>query len=142
MGDIDPHAGHPPSGGVHRFDGCPDADELVRALVERLRTRRGDLAAAVGGQALSVEVSVTPSFGEPYRLGIAGEGYVTTLSPSNPLTLGFSPDVTIRGTARDVLDVLIARDPTQDGIRLSEASVWPRYARVHRIVASELREML
>lgn len=132
----------PRSRGKSPCGDCPAPGEMVRALVERLRTRRNELAAAVGGKALSVEVVITPAVDEPYRLGFAGEGYVTTLSRSNPLTLGFSPDVVIRGSVSAVVDVLTANEPTPEGVHLADPEVWPRYARVHRVVASELRTML
>jgi hypothetical protein len=108
-------------------------------LIERLRARRGEIAAAVAGNALSIEIRIEPAVAEPYRIGFAGEGFVTTLSASNPLTLGYSPDVVIRGSVAFVKEVLTTAQPTAETVHLAEPGAWSRYARVQRIVASELR---
>lgn len=120
---------------------CPGTENVVQELIERLRARRDELAAAVAGRALSIEVVLGSSVGT-YRVGVAGEGYVTTLSDSNPLTLGFSPDVVVQGSANEVVEVLTAEEPMAEAVHLVDPNSWPRYARVHRIVALELRGML
>jgi len=120
-------------------DDCPGVDAVIVELMERLRVRRGDLAVALAGRALSVQIEIDAVVGGPYRMGFGAEGYVTSLSPSNPLTLGFSPDAVISGTAHEILVALAAREPAPDSVRLLDLEAWPRYARVHRIVGTELR---
>jgi hypothetical protein len=131
--DAPPNGGPPVKGST-----CRGAEALAQSVVDRLAQRRSDLAAALNGRSLSVEVLVTPTLREPLRIGFGEGGLPTILSPSNPLTPAFTPDVVVRGPADQVLAVFTAPEPTPGSVRLRDPDVWPRYARVHRIIASEL----
>src|SRR5687768_5785174 len=129
--------------------GC-DGDDPVAHVLGRLGRRRGEVAAALGGEALQVRLVLV---GEPGRetshlLVFLPDGAAARLRPDGTLAADFHPHLTVRGRGEAVVglvlgDVDVARAVYRGTLELHVPpdELVPRYARLMRVLAAHLLDL-
>lgn len=130
---------------------CREAPgKVVVEVLRGLRRRTPELVAALGGQGLSAEVVVREDGKrERYPIVIGADGDVFLLRAEPPALTSFNPHLTLQGTAEELgavvfgeTDVLRAVFSDTLVLHVEPRSLSPRYPRVMRLVAEELRALL
>ena len=134
---------HAVTDAVHRVGG----NDPVGRVIAELQSRRGEVASALGGESLQVELLVTgkPETRHEYRLVFAPDGAAVRLRTDGALAACFQPHVTIRGTGSDIVeyvlgDLDVARAVYRGLVVLHVPphDLTPRYPRLIRVVALAL----
>ena len=130
---------------------CREAPgKVVVEVLRGLRRRAPDLVAALGGQGLSAEVVVRDGGRRDlYPVVMGADGDVFLLRPEPPALANFKPHVTLQGTPEELAcvvfgetDVLRAVFSEMLVLHVEPKTLSPRYPRVMRLVAEELRALL
>jgi len=112
---------------------CRNEQAATPAWLVQLRGNRDEIAIALGGHALTVEVDMQGVCS--LRLGITPSGHVVY-----PLGSGGEPDVRVAGEAREVASFLLGESPVS--ARLGDGLVELRSATAHLDRLSRLRNVV
>jgi hypothetical protein len=130
---------------------CREAPgKVVVEVLRGLRRRTPALAKALGGEGLSVELLVWENGRRDlYPIVLGADGEVFLLRPEPPALAMFNPHFTLQGTAEQLAHVVfgeidVTRAVFNDTLVLhvEPGSLSPRYPKVMRMVAEELRALL
>lgn len=146
--------------GRERGDGDTDVETVLEALhvlgdddpvalvLGRLEKRQGELAVALDGEALQVELVLGGGRERTHLLVFAPEGSVVRLRRDGTLAAGFRPHVTLRGSALDVVALVlgeldVARAVYRGVLELHVLpdELAPRFPAVMRVLAASLLEV-
>lgn len=125
--------------------GSDPAGALVSVL-RRLRHRRDEVAAALDGASLRLEITLTDSPDRPvYRVIFTREGNVLLVQPENLVGDDYDPHVEFRCTPDDLRGVVLGDVPLREAIDrgtvVAHEALGP-YGKLHALVAEELRNLL
>ena len=122
----------------------------VRHVLRQLESRRVEVASALGGESLQVELVLlgpSPCL-STHQLVFGPEGGVARLRPDGALAMRFRAHVTLRGEGGEILDLVlgdldVAQAVYRGVLSLHEpaADLAPRYPRLMAVVAAALVEL-
>jgi hypothetical protein len=125
-------------------------EDPVGHVLARLVARRVELAGALGGQALQVELVVVNlgAPGQRHLLVFAPDGVALRLRPSGVLAAEFRPHLTVRGSGEEVVALVLGEidvaHAAYRGLLVLHAApheLAPRYPRLMRVLARDLFDM-
>lgn len=130
---------------------CREAPgKVVVEVLRGLRRRTPDLVAALDGKGLSAEVVVRENGRRDlYPIVIGADGDIFLLRAEPAALASFSPHLTLQGTAEELGAVVFGETDVPRAVftdtlvlHVQPQSLSPRYPRVMRLVAEELRALL
>lgn len=133
-------------GAIHSAGGR----DPVAHVLGRLRDRGGEVAAALGGEGLQVELVLVGADGRTatHLLVFTPDGEGGRLRPGGALASAFSPHLTVRGRGDEVVglvlgDIGVARAVYRGLLELHVApdELVPRYARLMVVLAAHLLDL-
>ncbi|HEX2039538.1 MAG TPA: hypothetical protein VHF47_07375 [Acidimicrobiales bacterium] len=127
---------------------CREAPgKVVVEVLRGLRRRTPELATALGGTGLSAEVVVREGGRHGlYPVVMGADGDVFLLRPEPPALATFRPHFTLQGSAEELAYVVFGETDVRRAVfsqtlvlHVEPRTLSPRYPRVMRLVAEELR---
>ena len=123
---------------------------VVVEILRGLRRRTPELVSALGGEGLSAEIVVREDGRrEIYPIVIGADGDVFLLRAEPLAMASFKPHFTLQGTPEELLSVVFGEKDVLHAVfadtlvlHVEPRSLSPRYPRVMRLVAQELRTLL
>jgi hypothetical protein len=120
----------------------------VDVLLARLQDRPDEVAAALGGRVLSIELVLTEGRHPGWTVVFSPDGHISALRHDRPGPL-VAADVRFQGTAKQVLRVVLGETDTAHAVftgvvelALSPAELTPHYPRVMALVREEASDLL
>jgi hypothetical protein len=130
---------------LHALGGDP-----VALLLGRLGERRGELVAALDGEALQAEVVVVDPGGEEasHLLVFGPDGSVGRLRPDGTLAAGFRAHLTLRGAGTDILALVLGELDVARAVyrglldlHVPPDELAPRFPGLMRVLATALLDL-
>jgi hypothetical protein len=128
-------------------EGCESGPAgVLVAVLRRLRHRRDEVAAALDGASLRLEITLTESPDRPvHRVMFSREGNVLLVQPENLAGDDYDPHVEFRCAPDDLRGVVLGDVPLTEAVErgtvVAHTALGP-YGELHALVAEELRNLL
>lgn len=119
-------------------------------VLSRLRQRPFDIRQALHGQVLTVSINLTDSPWTAYSIVFSPDGHMSVFTPEQQdFPHDFTPHVRLRGTADQVLRVVLGETNTFDAVfsdvlelNMKPSELTPHYPLLMRVVREEAWALL